>query len=404
MKKWCNALFKWQIVLTVLLSFILFTIQRNPLNLINIVLLLLSFFFMYKGTKHVSRILNIVVSPYIFLYDYCNILKVLIKSFANFDTVLYVLYFIGMLVILIPVIVNDYGNITKPILQLAATIWLIISLFFISFSLINIGGSQFIIGLNKSQLLLALIFLEYTYLAITGWGYRFRFNLKIKDSTVIYYLFLLILMGITVWISLFNIFVLSASDWSQAFCFWKWDFSLINPNESATMHNIWNLYFSALDAGIMEESARYIFLLTLLTLLSKRKGRTSYSIIISSLIFSVLHILSFSTPGATVNYVVFKILHSFGWGCLLGIIFLYSGKLWLTMALHAFADYLSYSVTPLGYGGILANNGNTEIVELAAVTIIPLILAAIILYSKTARSIIDKNISKYVENTKVAAV
>lgn len=404
MKNWCKNLLKWQIVLAVLLSLILFVVQHKPLDLVNIVLLLLSFFFMYKGTKYVSRILNIVALPYIFLYDYCNILKVLMKSFVSLDIVLYVLYFIGMLVILIPVIVNDYGNITKPILQLAATIWLIISLFLISFSLVNAGGNQFIIGLNKSQLLLALIFLEYTYLAITGWGYKFRFNLKIKDSTVIYYVFLLILIGITVWISLFNIFVLSASDWSQAFCFWKWDFSLINPNESATIHNIWDLYFSALDAGIMEESARYIFLLTLLVMFSKRKGRTLYSIIISSLIFSFLHILSFSTPGATANYVLFKILHSFGWGCLVGIIFLYSSKLWLTMAFHAFADYLSYSVTPLGYGGILANNGNTEIIELAAVTIIPLILAAIILYSKTARRIIDENISKYVENTKIATM
>ena len=165
-----------------------------------------------------------------------------------------------MLALLIPVILYDYGTIKNPIWQLVATVWLIISLFLTP--LISIEGNAVIVGLNKSNLLMALIFLEYAYIAITTWGYKFYFNLKISNPTFFYYLFLLVLGIVTVWISFFNTFILSASEWNQAI--WNWDFSLINPINSAIIKNVWQLYFSALDAGIMEESARYVFLITLL--------------------------------------------------------------------------------------------------------------------------------------------
>lgn len=99
------------------------------------------------------------------------------KLFDSF--VLYVAYFIGMLALLIPVILYDYGTIKNPIWQLVATVWLIISLFLTP--LISIEGNAVIVGLNKSNLLMALIFLEYAYIAITTWGYKFYFNLKISN-------------------------------------------------------------------------------------------------------------------------------------------------------------------------------------------------------------------------------
>lgn len=392
MKKSMRKILEWQILFVILVLLALFGVQRNWVDILNAVFLFLSFVFVYKDMKILSHVFNVLLLPYIFLHSYCRALSLLLGLFVDFRMVLYILYFAGMLVLLIPTIIYDYGSIKKTVLQLAATIWLIISLFLVSFSLVSVNGNQFIVGLSQSNLLLALIFLEYGFLVTTSWGYRFYFNLKVKEVTLKYYLLLLILIGITLWLSLFNTFILSASYWSQAF--FNWDFSLINSNESALTKNIWHLRFSALDAGIMEESARYIFLLLLLVVFSKKKGRILYSIICSSAIFSTLHILSFSTTGATVNSVIFKILHAFGFGCLLGIILLFSGKLWLTIGLHIFADYLNYSLISLGYGGSIMDDKISVILFLCIITIIPVVMVVLVLWNKSAKAIINKNIKK----------
>lgn len=392
-KRWYGKALTWQLLLAILLALILLIAQHNLLNLLSIAISLLSFILLYKGNERVSHVFDIIFLPAVLLFVYSNFFSFLINSFSNLNIILYVLYFIGMLVVLLPITIRDFCSLERPIWQLIASIWVIVSLFLSP--LIEINSSQFIVGLNKSDLLLALIFLEYAYFAITGWGYKFYLNLKVKNTNTLYYIMLLVLLAVTAWISFFNIFILSASEWSQAL--WNWDFSLIKPADSATVKNIWQLIFSALDAGIMEESARYIFLLALLVMLTKKKGQAIYSVLLSSVIFSLLHIFNFSTPGTTINAVLFQILHAFGFGCLLGVILLYSGKLWLTVLLHAFADFLSLSLVPLGYGGSLLDNENTGTLTLVVVTVIPLIFVTIILLNKSAKRYIDKNIKKYIE-------
>lgn len=392
MKKQWEKLLEWESLIIALLSLILLIFQHSLLNLLCIALLLVSVLFMYKQYKRLSQTFNIIVLPYIFFYVYSDCFNLLLKSLNGLETILYIVYFLGMLALLIPVTIHDYDTIKHPIWQLLASIWIIVNLFLAP--VIKIDHGQFIMGLNRSELLLALVFLEYTYFVVKGWGYRFTFNLKVK-ADFFYYLLLLVLLAVTVWISFFNTFILSATDWGQAL--WRWDFSLIKPTDSATMKNIWQLLFSALDAGIMEESARYIFLLTLLVMFAKRKGQAIYSILLSSVIFSLLHIFNFSTPGTTVNAVLFQVLHAFGFGCLLGTILLYSGKLWLPILLHAFADFLTFSLTPLGYGGSLLDNPNTGVIALIIVTFVPLILTAFVLLNNNAKKQIYKNINLLIE-------
>lgn len=392
MKKQWEKLLEWESLIIALFSLILLIFQHNLLNLLYIALLLVSVLFMYKRYKRLSHTFNIIVLPYIFFYVYSDCFNLLLKSLNGLETILYIIYFLGMLALLIPVTIHDYGTIKHPIWQLLASIWIIVNLFLAP--VIKIDHGQFIMGLNRSELLLALVFLEYTYFVVKGWGYRFTFNLKVK-AHVFYYLLLLVLLAVTVWISFFNTFILSATDWGQAL--WRWDFSLIKLTDSATMKNIWQLLFSTLDAGIMEESARYIFLLTLLVMFAKRKGQAAYSILLSSAIFSLLHIFNFSTPGTTVNVVLFQVLHAFGFGCLLGTILLYSGKLWLTILLHAFADFLTLSLTPLGYGGSLLDNPHTGVIALIIVTFVPLIFTVFVLLNNNAKKQIYKNINLLIE-------
>lgn len=383
-----QKLLKWQILLTIVFSLINLIFRHNLINLLYLALLLLAFFLIYKSKDNFSHLFNIIFLPYVFIHVYSDLIKLALKSITGFDAILFALYFIGMLALIIPVTRRDYGSLKKPIWQLIASIWIIINLFLMP--RLATPGSLFIVGLNRSYLLAGLIFLEYAYFTVTGWGYKFHFNLKVKNKNLGYWLFLIVLLLVSLWLSYFNAFILSASDWSQAL--WNWDFSLLNPRDSASIKNLWQLYLSPLATGILEESARYIFLLTLLTAFTKKKAQAIYAILISSVIFSLLHILNFRTPGSSPSAVGFQILHAFGFGCLLAAILLYSGKLWLTMILHIFADFLMLSLVPLAYGGSLLANSSASVSALIIVTVIPLIFVAIILLLPASRKYINHNV------------
>ena len=43
-----------------------------------------------------------------------------------------------------------------------------------------------------------------------------------------------------------------------------------------------------------------------------------------------------------------QVINSFGFGCFMATLFLYSGKIWIPMIIHALNDFLVFSITPLG--------------------------------------------------------
>lgn len=146
----------------------------------------------------------------------------------------------------------------------------------------------------------------------------------------------------------------------------------------------------------MEETARYLFLLVLLSTLAKKGNRQLLAIILSSAIFSLLHILSFQSTGFNVNTVILNIIHAFGFGCILGFLFLYTGKLWLAILLHAFADFISYSLIPLGYVGSLMESIDSTIIFLVIITVVPLLFMIIMLTIHTVKKVANENISRLV--------
>ncbi|WP_232055333.1 CPBP family intramembrane glutamic endopeptidase [Lactobacillus gasseri] len=85
-----------------------------------------------------------------------------------------------------------------------------------------------------------------------------------------------------------------------------------------------------------------------------RKLRVEWSILGSSFIFALSHILNvFSAPPYQMkpDQVVHQVVNAFGIGCFLAVLFLYSGKLWLTMLIHTFADIVALSITSIGMIG-----------------------------------------------------
>ncbi|WP_035430108.1 type II CAAX prenyl endopeptidase Rce1 family protein [Lactobacillus paragasseri] len=78
---------------------------------------------------------------------------------------------------------------------------------------------------------------------------------------------------------------------------------------------------------------------------------------------------------------------TFGLGCYLAVIFLYTGKLWIVILFHIFYDTLVFSITPLGISGSLILS---RISYTMMVTIGWLFLAAIVFILN--KKIIKENI------------
>ena len=112
--------------------------------------------------------------------------------------------------------------------------------------------------------------------------------------------------------------------------------------------------FQSLRAGIAEESERYINVLLILNILKNKRFRTEWAVLVSSLIFALSHFLNlFSAPPyqMTLNQVIYQAINAFGLGCFLAVLFLFSGKLWLTALVHTFYDVQGMSITTLGLVG-----------------------------------------------------
>ncbi|WP_162149731.1 CPBP family glutamic-type intramembrane protease [Lactobacillus hamsteri] len=183
-----------------------------------------------------------------------------------------------------------------------------------------------------------------------------------------------------------------AREWNEVL--WNWDLSLINPLQSAVFTNKWQVYFTAAEAGVLEETARYVFILTLLVMFKNKHWQLEFTILGSSLIFALFHLSNIFSKGRTIEDVAYQILYAFGIGCLLGTLYLLTGKLWLSMLIHAGADFLAFSQTPLALAGAsaFADCSNPRFIISFILLIVSFSVSVIFWFS--CRNIIKRNAEK----------
>lgn len=302
-------------------------------------------------TRRIS--ISAIFLPYIFLLIHNLLFSELIKNFAKYTTLIYVVYFIGMLFILVPVAVSEYGKIKNTFLRLLALFWLgrfSISLCFISLSYartFTVSSKYDILNiLNNSLLVSSLLIPISFFFLLRTWGYRFYFNLKVTDASKKYYLILFLSIGFFIWYILFSIFSGLAQYPSQMFN--NWDLSLINPQSSTIYHGTLEVILNSLRPAIFEESERYAYLLLLLVVFKDKKFQIEYSVLLSALIWGVGHFINIFDPLMTsTSMVVSQVVTTTAMGLFLGALLLYSGKWWLCVVLHFMNDFLISSVTSL---------------------------------------------------------
>lgn len=228
-----------------------------------------------------------------------------------------------------------------------------------SLTLKNVNPDGFLMSLNKSGLIYALAILVYVYFAIKSWGYEFCFNLPTFKGKKLQLLSFILIFGLAVWLSFFEVFIGFAQSWQELF--WNWDFSLLDPTEPVLLKNAWSVYLYSIEAGIGEEAARYINLVLLLVIFKNKKWQINGAVLGSAILFALPHIGNAfaselkQTPLAT----FFQVIDTFGFGCFAAVLILYSGKLWPTMIIHTLCDILVFSETPLTQDSMGIFGGNT---------------------------------------------
>lgn len=174
------------------------------------------------------------------------------------------------------------------------------------------------------------------------WGFKFNPNIKFSTQKQIFYSALLVLFAI--WFSVF-INILGYADNLQT-AIWNW------PNFFQNIQTV-NIssFFGNLDNGITEEIMRYLNIVVLFSYFKNKKYRVAGPLLISSLLFSLYHLwnLNFTNFPTVINQVIFV----FPSGLLFGLLYLYTGKIWIPILIHTSYDFLNSTImlNPLAISG-----------------------------------------------------
>ncbi|MBD5429004.1 CPBP family intramembrane glutamic endopeptidase [Lactobacillus sp.] len=104
-------------------------------------------------------------------------------------------------------------------------------------------------------------------------------------------------------------------------------------------------FWESIRAGIGEEiTIRYAVAVCLLWIFSKSVHRLVFAILGSSIIFGLSHLVNLTNSQA-LEATIYQVLNAFAIGLIFMTIFLYTGKIWVTMLLHFIIDWSSTFVS-----------------------------------------------------------
>ena len=206
-----------------------------------------------------------------------------------------------------------------------------------------LGTSGVIKAIIRSGVIIALATFILAFFIAQAWQLKFQWNLKLGKSKNFQWLALILLLIFSVWFAFFNSFVTLAPSLADLLCFWQWDFS--------TFEVTLNSVLAAIEAGIFEETLRYLNLVILLVAMRNFKYRMIFAIVISSILFSLSHLGNLGISTFLIKFdletTLQQVIYTFGAGMLFAVIYLYTGKLWLSISIHGLVDLIALSETPL---------------------------------------------------------
>lgn len=313
---------------------------------IALTILLLNFILKIWGkNKHSIKIasqwlgsLTLILIFNFLIYTTTSMLNLMVKPLVLVSSIVGIVL---LLLVDIPVVVVNFPVVKNWFMRL-----FMIFILYLNYSYnVNrfLGTSGVIKAIIRSGVIIALATFILAFFITRAWQLKFQWNLKLGKSKSFQWLALILLLIFSVWFAFFNSFVTLAPSLADLLCFWQWDFS--------TFEVTLNSVLAAIEAGIFEETLRYLNLVILLVAMRNFKYRMIFAIVISSILFSLSHLGNLGISTFLIKFdletTLQQVVYTFGAGMLFAVIYLYTGKLWLSISIHGLVDLIALSETPL---------------------------------------------------------
>ena len=359
---------------------------------IALTILLLNFILKIWGkNKHSIKIasqwlgsLTLILIFNFLIYTTTSMLNLMVKPLVLVSSI------VGLVLLLlvdIPVVVVNFPVVKNWFMRL-----FMIFILYLNYSYnVNrfLGTSGVIKAIIRSGVIIALATFILAFFITRAWQLKFQWNLKLGKSKNFQWLALILLLIFSVWFAFFNSFVTLAPSLADLLYFWQWDFS--------TFEVTLNSVLAAIEAGIFEETLRYLNLVILLVAMRNFKYRMIFAIVISSILFSLSHLGNLGISTFLIKFdletTLQQVIYTFGAGMLFAVIYLYTGKLWLSISIHGLVDLIALSETPLTriVSPLITDGWISAIIIL----LIPLVVALLMMTGKR-KKFMEENVGRII--------
>lgn len=359
---------------------------------IALTILLLNFILKIWGkNKHSIKIasqwlgsLTLILIFNFLIYTTTSMLNLMVKPLVLVSSIVGVVL---LLLVDIPVVVVNFPVVKNWFMRL-----FMIFILYLNYSYnVNrfLGTSGVIKAIIRSGVIIALATFILAFFITRAWQLKFQWNLKLGKSKNFQWLALILLLTFSVWFAFFNSFVTLAPSLADLLYFWQWDFS--------TFEVTLNSVLAAIEAGIFEETLRYLNLVILLVAMRNFKYRMIFAIVISSILFSLSHLGNLGISTFLIKFdletTLQQVIYTFGAGMLFAVIYLYTGKLWLSISIHGLVDLIALSETPLTriVSPLITDGWISAIIIL----LIPLVVALLMMTGKR-KKFMEENVGRII--------
>lgn len=331
--------------------------------------------------------LSIIAIPFIFIYSLAELANVLGDNTPQFHNLTQVIYLFLSLILFIPFTKIELKKVDSPRGKIISFIFFFLNLTTFSQYADLTKVISILSWLSSSRILNAIAFLISVKIIL-----RNKLNIKWNKNTKpqLWVIFLLVAFGI--WFSFFVQFIGNAHSFSEAL--WNWT-NFFNSIDFTYFDFNYENILSALTAGIIEESMRCFNLVLLLIVFKNSKNQLLSTVLISSLIFALLHYTHLVEPERNLYNVSLQVIYTFGFGCFLAVAYLYTGQFWFAVLIHFLFDYLAFSTTLIARTdtGFLFNYDN-GLLETLFIVLFPLVITIFMFFGQR-KKIMVANIQSF---------
>ncbi|WP_270488632.1 CPBP family intramembrane glutamic endopeptidase [Lactobacillus gasseri] len=276
-----------------------------------------------------NRWLMIIFWPLLSLGGWIELMNVVAKIWPRMGAIVASIFLLIGLVWLIPFAIAVGAEVKWTVPRLILVFCMMENLMEIC-TLGHIPGNKFFNTILSTGLWAAFAYTIWACFLARGWGYNFDFNLKFKKS-------INFSDGVLAFLIIFGIVDII---WNAFGGYGNNLFSVLFSYHADPMKFTLNSFSQAAEADIMEEMNRYLVIIVLLYALRKSKWQVSMTIFISALFFGLLHFTNFGWQKLAPT--IAQVASAFSIGLFFAVLYLYTGKLWLTMLMHFWVDFLIF--------------------------------------------------------------